>query len=52
MTATHHEVMQAQDSYTLREPVADYEGDFDHKIVPLSTTNRFYWDINVEASDG
>jgi putative transposase len=52
MTATHREVVQAEDSYVLRESVADYAGDFDPEIVPLSTTNRSYWDINVGASDG
>ena len=52
MMATHREVVQAEGSYALREPVVAYKDDSDPEIVRLSTTNGLYWDINVEASDG
>ena len=52
MMATHREVVQAEGSYALREPVVAYKDDSDHEIVRPSTTTGLYWDINVEASDG
>ena len=52
LTATHREVVQAEDSYTLREPVAAYTGDFEAEMVPLSNKNSVYWDMNVGTSDG
>jgi len=51
LSATHREVVQAQDAYALREPVAAHKDDFGSEMVAQSRHNRVSWEVNVGASD-
>ncbi len=51
LSATHREVVQAEDSYALREPHNAYMGHFGHEMAPLRTENTRIWDLNAGASN-
>jgi hypothetical protein len=44
--AMWREVVGANGSYELREPLTSYEDDFGPKNVDLRLENAFYWDIS------
>ncbi len=52
LAATHREVVQADDSYALREPLSAYTGHIDHEMVPLRIENARDWNINAALSNG
>ena len=51
ISAQHREVVQAEDSYTLREPTIPYRGDFGVEMGPLSFECGLSWNTSVEVSD-
>jgi putative transposase len=51
VSATHREVVRAEDSYALREALPPYTGDSGGEMVPLSSESRPFWDTKVEVSD-
>lgn len=50
MKATHREVIEADETYTLREPAAAYARNFIGKTEALSSENSILWDENLESA--
>jgi hypothetical protein len=48
--ATHREVIEADGSYTLREPAGAYASNFTGESETLRSQNTFFWDESVDEA--
>jgi hypothetical protein len=49
--AMHRDVIEADESCTLREPAELYAGNFSGKNEALSAENSILWDENLESAN-